>query len=79
MAHIPNWPKSMLVTLLFEEADAKTTITFIWESRNPTAEEIVVFEAKRGDHCKGWGVSMQQLHITCLHYKLLSNQNNPQP
>ena len=63
MQHIPNWPKDMLATLLFEEADGKTIITFLWEPRNPTAEEIVAFEATRADHGKGWGAGMQQLHI----------------
>jgi hypothetical protein len=62
MQHIPNWPKDMLATLSFEEADGKTTITFLWEPRNPTAEEVVAFEATRADHGKGWGAGMQQLH-----------------
>ncbi len=63
MQHIPNWPKNMLATLSFKEVDGKTTITFLWEPRNPTTDEIIAFEALRGDHDKGWGAGMQQLHI----------------
>jgi uncharacterized protein YndB with AHSA1/START domain len=63
MQHIPNWPKDMLATLSFAEVEGKTTITFLWEPRNPTAEEIIAFEATRADHNKGWGAGMQQLQI----------------
>ena len=63
MQHVPNWPKDMLATLLFEETDGKTTITFLWEPRNPTVEEVIAFEATRADHGKGWGAGMQQLQI----------------
>ena len=63
MQHIPNWPKDILTTLSFEEADGKTTITFLWEPRNPTPEEVVAFEATRAEHGKGWGAGMQQLQI----------------
>ena len=45
MPHIPNWPKDMLATLLFEELfDDKTKLTFLWEPRNPTTEELKVFK-----------------------------------
>jgi uncharacterized protein YndB with AHSA1/START domain len=63
MQHIPNWPKDMLASLSFEEVAGKTTITFLWEPRNPTAEEITAFEATRSDHQKGWGAGMVQLDI----------------
>lgn len=59
---MPNWPKDMLATLYFEEvSDSTTKITFLWEPRNPTAEELEVFEATRADHPKGWGAGMEQL------------------
>lgn len=59
---MPNWPKDMLATLHFEEiAENKTKITFLWEPRNPTPEELEVFEATRADHGKGWGAGMDQL------------------
>jgi uncharacterized protein YndB with AHSA1/START domain len=61
---MPHWPKHMLATLLFEElSDNQTKITFLWEPRNPTPEEIEVFESSRADHHKGWGAGMEQLHI----------------
>lgn len=63
MPHIPNWPKDMLATLLFEEmSDLKTKLTFLWEPRNPTPEELEAFESTRADHGKGWGAGMEQLH-----------------
>ena len=59
---MPNWPKDMLATLSFEELSESTTkITFLWEPRNPTPEELAVFEASRADHHKGWGAGMEQL------------------
>lgn len=62
MTHIPNWPKDMLATLEFEEiADDKTKLTFLWEPRNPTSEELAVFELTRAGHNKGWGAGMDQL------------------
>jgi len=61
---IPNWPKDMLATLLFEEvSENKTKLTFLWEPRNPTEEEATAFESTRSDHGKGWGAGMEQLHI----------------
>ncbi|GJM14627.1 MAG: hypothetical protein DHS20C12_30300 [Pseudohongiella sp.] len=62
MSHMPNWPKDMLATLLFEEvADGKTKLTFLWEPRDPSPEELATFEASRADHSKGWGAGMEQL------------------
>lgn len=61
--HMPNWPKDMVATLLFEEiSSGKTKLTFLWEPRDPTPEEVDVFEATRSDHGKGWGAGMTQLH-----------------
>jgi len=63
MPHIPNWPKHMLATLRFEELAAnRTKLTFLWEPRNASAEEIDAFESTRADHDKGWGAGMEQLH-----------------
>lgn len=64
MDHIPNWPKDMLATLFFEELEeGKTKLTFNWEPRDPTAEELAAFEASRADHQNGWGAGMDQLAI----------------
>lgn len=63
MPHIPNWPRDMLATLLFEELSGdKTKLTFLWEPRNPTPEELQAFEATRSEHGKGWGAGMEQLN-----------------
>lgn len=62
MPNMPNWPRDMLATLLFEEiSDSKTKLTFLWEPRNPTPEELEAFESTRSDHGKGWGAGMEQL------------------
>lgn len=62
MSHMPNWPKDMLATLIFEAvSENKTKLTFYWEPRNPTPDEIAAFEATRADHSKGWGAGMAQL------------------
>lgn len=64
MPHMANWPKDMLATLHFEEiAQDRTKLSFLWEPRNATAEEISVFESTRSDHEKGWGAGMAQLQI----------------
>lgn len=61
--HMPNWPKDMVATLLFEEvSESKTKLTFLWEPRNPTPEEVEAFEASRSEHGRGWGAGMEQLH-----------------
>ena len=61
--HMPNWPKDMRATLLFEEAgDApgeKTKLTFYWEPINPTQEEAEAFEAARSQN--GWAAGLEQL------------------
>ncbi|MBX2883485.1 MAG: SRPBCC domain-containing protein [Granulosicoccus sp.] len=63
MPHIENWPKHMLATLSFEEIEEnRTRLTFLWEPRNATEDEISVFESTRSDHDKGWGAGMEQLH-----------------
>jgi len=63
MPHKTNWPKDMLATLHFEEiAASRTKLTFYWEPRNPTEEELRVFNSTRSDHSKGWGAGLEQLH-----------------
>ena len=60
--HIPNWPKDMLATLLFDEiSDNRTKLTFFWEPQNPTPVEVKAFEDTRADHGKGWGAGIDQL------------------
>ena len=62
MPHMPDWPKHMLATLHFEEiAGNRTKLTFLWEPKNATKEEIATFESTRSDHGKGWGAGMEQL------------------
>lgn len=63
MPHMANWPKDMLATLLFEEpSEGKTKLTFLWEPRDPSPEELEAFESSRSEHGNGWGAGMDQLH-----------------
>ena len=60
---MPDWPRDMVATLVFEAIDTGTTrLSFYWEPRNPTPAERAAFEASRSDHGKGWGAGMEQLH-----------------
>ncbi len=64
MDRIPNWPKDMMATLLFEETSKSSTkLTFLWQPLNPTPEEAEAFEATRSEHSGGWGAGMEQLDI----------------
>lgn len=59
---MPNWPKHMLATLEFKAlSQDKTRLTFLWEPRDASVEEISAFEATREAHGKGWGAGLQQL------------------
>lgn len=61
---MPNWPRDMVATLQFQTTDDnKTKLIFHWEPRDPTEEELAVFEASRADHHKGWGAGMDQLTV----------------
>lgn len=73
MPHMPNWPRHMLATLYFEAIEAnRTKLTFLWEPRDATADELIAFEASRTDHQNGWGAGMDQLHtyIESMNTKL---------
>lgn len=59
--NMPDWPKDMLATLTFEEQGDDTLLTFLWEPRNPTPEELAAFEAARAQAGNGWGAGMAQL------------------
>lgn len=64
MPHMPDWPRHMLATLRFEEiSENRTKLTFLWEPRDATAAELLVFETTRSDHDKGWGAGIEQLHL----------------
>jgi len=64
MPHEPNWPKHMLATLNFESiSENRTKLTFHWEPKNATQEELSAFESTRSDHGKGWGAGLEQLHL----------------
>lgn len=71
MDHMPNWPKDMLATLQFDEiSETKTKLTFYWEPLNPSADEILAFEASRAEHGKGWGAGIEQLNAYLLSLNL---------
>ncbi len=62
--NMPDWPRDMLATLSFEELDGnKTTLTFLWEPRDPSDAELAAFEAAREQAGGGWGAGMAQLEL----------------
>lgn len=63
MSHMPNWPKHMLATVIFETlTNERTKLTFYWEPQNPSELEIEAFENSREQHGRGWGAGLAQLH-----------------
>ncbi len=58
---LPNWPKEIQATIKLSEADGVTSMRFIWQPLNPTAEEAAAWEASRPQHGKGWGGSFELL------------------
>ncbi len=58
---MPNFPREMLTTVLFEDVGAKTKLTLTWVPINATAEEWAAFESAKGGMSQGWGGSFKQL------------------
>lgn len=60
-SQMPNWPKELRTTVLFEEVGDRTRLQLIWQLVNPTREEADTFEASRSQHGKGWEGGFDQL------------------
>lgn len=58
---MPNWPRELVATVLLEESEGKTLMTFTWEPLNPTAEEAAAFSAAVDKVGGGWGGGFEQL------------------
>jgi len=61
MPHMPNWPKELRTTVIFDEVDGKTQLQLIWQPIGPSNEEVEAFEASRSQHVNGWGSGFEQL------------------
>jgi uncharacterized protein YndB with AHSA1/START domain len=60
-AHMSNWPKDLVATVLLENAGTGTLMTFTWEPLNPTPEEAAAFSAAVDKVGGGWGGGFEQL------------------
>jgi uncharacterized protein YndB with AHSA1/START domain len=58
---VPNWPKKMLTTVLFQDSASKTLITLHWEPIEATAAEVKTFKDGMAGMNQGWGGSFDRL------------------
>lgn len=56
-----DWPRVLLTTVTFDEADGKTSVRLTWVPHEASAAEIACFEAAIGGMDKGWGSGMELL------------------
>lgn len=56
-----DWPKQLLTTVTFEEADGKTRMRLTWVPHEASATEIACFEGAIAGMGKGWGAGMDLL------------------
>ena len=58
---MPDWPKEMQASILLEEVEGKTRMTFTWKPIDPTQAEADCFEKAGEQGGKGWGSAMDIL------------------
>jgi len=58
---MPNWPKEIQATIKLSESNGITSMQFIWQPIDPTAEEAQAWEASRAQHGQGWGGGFEML------------------
>ncbi|MBC8376052.1 MAG: SRPBCC domain-containing protein [FCB group bacterium] len=58
---MPDWPKEMRATVLFEEVNGNTRLELIWEPVDASQAERDTFEASRSQHGNGWEGGFDQL------------------
>ncbi len=52
---MPDWPQNLLTTIIFEEEDGKTNLTFTQTPLDATDAEIACFSGMMANMGKGWG------------------------
>ncbi|MGC1779229.1 MAG: SRPBCC domain-containing protein [Xanthobacteraceae bacterium] len=59
---IPTWPRELLTTVMFEEAEGgKTKLRLRWSPLNATPEEQKTFDATRDGMTAGWSGSFDRM------------------
>ena len=57
----PNWPRVVLTTVTFEEADTRTGLRLTWVPHEASEDEIAGFEAALSGMDQGWSAGMDLL------------------
>ena len=55
---MPDWPRTLLTTVIFEAEGDGTNMTLTWEPHEPTDAEIATFTAALDGLDKGWSAGM---------------------
>lgn len=55
---MPNWPRTLVTTITFEDADGGTKLTLTWEPHEATDAENAAFAEALAGLDKGWGAGM---------------------
>ncbi len=58
---MPDWPRVLLTTVTFEEADGKTALRLTWVPHEANQAEIDCFAGAMAGMGKGWGAGMDLL------------------
>jgi len=60
-AMMPDWPRTLLTVVTFEEIRGKTKMRLTWTPHDATRAEIDCFSAATGNMGKGWEAGMKLL------------------
>jgi uncharacterized protein YndB with AHSA1/START domain len=58
---MPDWPRTLLTTVTFQETQGKTQMRLTWTPHDATPAEIACFAAAMGNMGKGWEAGMKRL------------------
>jgi uncharacterized protein YndB with AHSA1/START domain len=58
---MPDWPRVLLTTVIFDETDGKTTMRLTWAPYEASDAELACFAAAVEGMGKGWGAGMELL------------------
>lgn len=58
---MPDWPRTLLTTVTFEQIGRRTKVHLTWVPHNATVAEIACFSAAIAGLDKGWGAGMELL------------------
>lgn len=58
---MPDWPRVLLTTVTFEEADGRTDLRLTWVPHEASEAELACFASALGGMDKGWAAGMKVL------------------